>query len=51
MLQSFGAAEAIGPMLIGTQKSANVLQLGASVREIVNMATLAAVDARTRKGK
>ncbi len=50
MLQSFGAAEAIGPMLIGTQKSAHVLQLGASVREIVNMATLAAVDARTRKG-
>ena len=37
-------------MLIGTQKSAHVLQLGASVREIVNMATLAAVDARTRKG-
>ncbi|HCP40782.1 MAG TPA: NADP-dependent malic enzyme [Cryomorphaceae bacterium] len=50
MLQSFGAAEAIGPMLIGTQKSAHVLQLGASVREIVNMATLAAVDARTRRG-
>ncbi|MEL0175102.1 MAG: NADP-dependent malic enzyme [Cryomorphaceae bacterium] len=50
MLQSFGAAEAIGPMLIGTQKSAHVLQLGASVREIVNMATLAAVDARTRNG-
>ncbi|MEY2963828.1 MAG: hypothetical protein RL754_1089 [Bacteroidota bacterium] len=49
MLQSFGAAEAIGPMLIGTKKSAHVLQLGASVREIVNMATLAAVDARTRK--
>ena len=51
MLQSFGAAEAIGPMLIGTKKSAHVLQLGASVREIVNMATLAAVDARTRKNR
>ncbi len=49
MLQSFGAAEAIGPLLIGTKRSAHVLQLGASVREIVNMATLAAVDARTRK--
>ena len=49
MLQSFGAAEAIGPLLIGTKHSAHVLQLGASVREIVNMATLAAVDARTRK--
>jgi len=51
MLQSFGAAEAIGPMLIGTKHSAHVLQLGASVREIVNMATLAAVDARNRKVK
>jgi malate dehydrogenase (oxaloacetate-decarboxylating)(NADP+) len=49
MLQSFGAAEAIGPLLIGTKRSAHVLQLGASVREIVNLATLAAVDARTRK--
>ena len=49
MLQSFGAAEAIGPLLIGTKRSAHVLQLGASVREIVNMATLAAVDARTRQ--
>ena len=51
MLQSFGAAEAIGPMLIGTKHSAHVLQLGASVREILNMATLAAVDARNRKVK
>jgi malate dehydrogenase (oxaloacetate-decarboxylating)(NADP+) len=51
MLQSFGAAEAIGPMLIGTKHSAHVLQLGASVREIVNMSTLAAVDARNRKVK
>ena len=51
MLQSFGAAEAIGPMLIGTKHSAHVLQLGASVREIVNMATLAAVDARNRRVK
>ena len=49
MLHSFGAAEAIGPLLIGTKRSAHVLQLGASVREIVNTATLAAVDARTRK--
>lgn len=49
MLQSFGAAEAIGPMLIGTRKSAHVMQLGATVREIVNMATLAAVDAMTKK--
>ena len=49
MLQGFGSAEAIGPMLIGLKKSAHVLQMGSSVREIVNMATMAAVDAQTRK--
>lgn len=49
LLQSFGAAEAIGPVLIGVNKPAHVLQLGASVREIVNMITLASVDAQTQK--
>lgn len=49
MLQSFGAAEALGPFLIGLNKPAHVLQLGASVREIVNMITLASLDAQTRK--
>ncbi len=48
MLQSFGAAEALGPFLLGLNKPAHVLQLGASMREIVNMVTLASVDAQTR---
>ena len=48
LVQSFDAAEAIGPILIGLNKSAHVLQMGSSVREIVNMATLAALDAQTR---
>ena len=48
MLQSFGAAEAVGPMLVGINKPAHVLQMGSSVREIVNMVTLASVDAQTR---
>lgn len=51
MLQSFGAAEAIGPVLIGVNKPAHVLQMGSSVREIVNMVTLASVDAQTKKSK
>lgn len=51
MLQSFGAAEALGPFLIGLNKPAHVLQMGASMREIVNMVTLAAVDAQTRQKK
>jgi malate dehydrogenase (oxaloacetate-decarboxylating)(NADP+) len=48
LLQSFGAVEAIGPMLIGLNKSAHVLQMGSSVREIVNMTTLAVIDAQSR---
>jgi len=49
MLQSHGAAEALGPILIGMNKPAHILQIGSSVREIVNMITLASVDAQTRK--
>lgn len=48
LLQSSGVGEAIGPLLIGLDKSAHVLQIGSGVREIVNMATLAVVDAQTR---
>ncbi|WP_417589456.1 NADP-dependent malic enzyme [Owenweeksia hongkongensis] len=51
MLQSQGAAEALGPVLIGIRKPAHILQMGSSVREIVNMITLASVDAQTRKTK
>lgn len=49
MLQSFEAAEALGPLLLGVNKPAHILQMGASVREIVNMITLACVDAQTRE--
>ncbi len=51
MLQSFGPVEALGPILVGINKPAHVLQMGSSVREIVNMITLACVDAQTRKNK
>jgi len=47
-LQAFGAAEAVGPVLIGLNKPVHVLQLGSSVREIVNMVAIAVVDAQTR---
>ena len=49
MLQSFGTAEAIGPLLIGLNKPAHVLQMGSSIREIVNIITMSALDAQTRK--
>ena len=49
LLQNYGAVEAIGPILVGLKKSAHVLQMGSSVREIVNVATIAIVDAQTKK--
>jgi malate dehydrogenase (oxaloacetate-decarboxylating)(NADP+) len=50
MVQSLGISEAIGPVLLGFRKSVHVLQLGSSVREIVNMVNLAVVDAQSKKG-
>ena len=49
LLQEFGAAEAIGPILVGMRKPVHILQLGSSVREIVNMVTIAVIDAQNRK--
>ncbi|WP_324675243.1 NADP-dependent malic enzyme [Hymenobacter sp. GOD-10R] len=50
VLQEIGGAEVIGPVLMGMRKPVHILQLGASVREIVNMAAIAVVDAH-RGGK
>jgi malate dehydrogenase (oxaloacetate-decarboxylating)(NADP+) len=49
MLQEIGESEAIGPILLGLKKPVHVLQLGTSVREIVNMVTIAVVDAQARE--
>ncbi|HET6243216.1 MAG: NADP-dependent malic enzyme [Bacteroidetes bacterium] len=48
LIQELGAAEAIGPILIGMKKPVHILQLGSSIREIVNMVTIAVVDAQSR---
>lgn len=48
LMQSMGAAEAIGPVLLGLKKPVHILQLGSSVREIVNMITIAVADAQSR---
>ncbi len=47
LLMEIGGAEAIGPILLGINKPVHILQLGSSVREIVNMAAVAVVDAQT----
>jgi malate dehydrogenase (oxaloacetate-decarboxylating)(NADP+) len=49
LMQELGGAEAIGPILIGMKKPVHILQLGSSVREIVNMVIIAVVDAQARR--
>ncbi|MBL57937.1 MAG: NADP-dependent malic enzyme [Flavobacteriales bacterium] len=51
LLQQMGDLEVIGPLLLGMNKSVHIMQLGASVREIVNMTTLAVVDAQVKQAK
>jgi malate dehydrogenase (oxaloacetate-decarboxylating)(NADP+) len=46
LVQELGGAEAIGPILMGLNKSIHVLQMGSSVSEIVNMVTIAVIDAQ-----
>ncbi|MGI4805363.1 MAG: phosphate acyltransferase, partial [Janthinobacterium lividum] len=48
LLQEIGGAEAVGPILLGMNKPVHVLQLGSSVREIVNVVTIAVVDAQEK---
>ncbi|TRX55625.1 NADP-dependent malic enzyme [Fulvivirga sp. M361] len=46
LLMEIGGAEAIGPVLLGMKKPVHILQLGSSVRDIINMAAIAVVDAQ-----
>ncbi len=48
LLARIGGAEAIGPILMGLSKPVHVLQRGAEVNDIVNMAAIAVVDAQER---
>lgn len=51
LLQEVGGAEAVGPILLGLRKPVHVLQLGSTVRQIVNMVAIAVVDAQVKCGK
>jgi len=48
LLKEVGDADAIGPILLGLKKPVHVLQLGSSVRSIVNMALIAVIDAQLK---
>jgi malate dehydrogenase (oxaloacetate-decarboxylating)(NADP+) len=48
LMQQLGNAEALGPVILGLKKPVHILQLGSSVREIVNMVTMAVIDAQSK---
>jgi malate dehydrogenase (oxaloacetate-decarboxylating)(NADP+) len=49
LVKEMGDREAVGPILLGMKKPVHVLQIGSSVREILNMITLGVVDVQNRK--
>lgn len=48
LLKELDTADAIGPILLGLKKPVHILQLGSSVRSIINMALIAVVDAQIK---
>ena len=48
LMKELGTGDAIGPILLGLKKPVHILQLGSSVRSILNMALIAVVDAQTK---
>src|SRR5207237_8346816 len=48
LLKELGGSDAIGPILLGLKTPVHILHLGTSVRNIVNMATIAVVDAQIK---
>ncbi len=48
LLDRLGRAEAIGPVLMGMDRTVHVLQRGSSQQEVLNLATVASVDAQAR---
>lgn len=51
MMKELGGSEIIGPVMLGLKKPVHILQMNSSVRDIVNMTAIAAVDAQTLSEK
>lgn len=49
LMKELNGSDSIGPIMMGLRKSVHILQLGASVDEIVNMAAVAVIDAQERE--
>lgn len=48
LMKELETADAVGPILLGLKKPVHILQLGSSVRSILNMALVAVVDAQIK---
>lgn len=51
LLKELNKVESIGPIMMGMSKPVHIFQLGASVEEMVNMATIAVIDAQEKQKK
>lgn len=49
LLKELNQADSIGPIMVGLRRSVHILQLGASVEEMVNMTAVAVIDAQERE--
>ncbi len=49
LLKELNASSPIGPIMLGLRRAVHVLQLGASVQEMVNMTAVAVIDAQERE--
>jgi malate dehydrogenase (oxaloacetate-decarboxylating)(NADP+) len=51
LLKELNKVDSIGPIMLGMGKPVHIFQLGASVEEMVNMATIAVIDAQGKENK
>jgi len=49
LLKELNKSDSIGPIMVGLRKAVHIMQLGASVDEIVNMAAVAVIDVQERE--
>ena len=49
LIQEIAEVDSIGPVLVGMKKPVHILQIGCTVREIINMVTLSVVDAQIKR--
>ena len=51
LVKELDKALSIGPIMMGMSKAAHIIQLGASVDEIINMTAIAVIDAQMKESR